>query len=445
MDIHVRLTLFLVALNGFFVAAEFAIVKVRASQLQVQHEAGSKHAWLAKHLTEHLDEYLSATQLGITLASLGLGWVGEEAFSDLILAAVDHFGGNISITTAHAISLPIAFFLITFLHIVFGELAPKSLAIRRPVSTSIAIARPLMYFYKLFRPLIWLFNASSNLVLRLCGIKSTGHSEAHSEDELRLLLTESEEHGTIAEGSNELIQNVFDFDDRIVRHIYVPRSKVSAIDIDENHETNVAYIIDEWYSRIPVYQDDMDTIIGIVHAKDLFKKMRSGTWRTTEHMVQTGHDDPLQTFSLKDIIRPALVVPLTQKIEVLLKEFQRSHQQIAIVKNEHGETAGIVTMEDIIEELIGDIQDEHDEEQPLIIEKKPGVYIVKTEAMISDLNDVLPSEIPESDAYDTVGGLVLMLFGKIPHVYETVRFGGYEITVLKKTDYTVELVRWRAV
>lgn len=276
-------------------------------------------------------------------------------------------------------------------------------------------------------------------------MKNVGHNEAHSEDELRLLLTESEEHGTLAEGSNELIQNVFDFDDRIVRHIYVPRSKVSAIDIDEEHEKNLSYIVEEGYSRVPVYQGDMDTIIGIVHAKDLFKQIRGGSLRAWAHNNDTTYDSSLHTFSLRDIIRPALVVPLTQKIETLLKEFQRSHQQIAIVKNEHGETAGIVTMEDIIEELIGDIQDEHDEEMPLIIEKKPWVYIINTEAMISDINDMLPQEIPESDAYDTVAWLVLMLFGKIPHVYETIRFGQYEITVLKKTDHAIELVRFKVI
>jgi len=422
----ILLTLFIVALNWFFVAAEFAIVKVRSSQLQLKSEQGDKKATIAAHIVSRLDAYLSATQLGITLTSLWLWRVGEGAFEHLIHALFDTLHITISQTALHAITIPLAFFLMTMLHIVFGELAPKTVAIKHPLSTALFVARPLKVFYTIFRPLIWLFNTMSNSVLRLFGISNSWHSEAHTEDELRLLLTESEEHGTIGESSNELIQNVFDFDDRIVKHIYVPRIRVCAIDIDDQHEENIEFIMNEGYSRIPVYQDDLDTIIGIVYVKDLFKKMRSG-----------------QPYTIRDIVRPALVVPLTQKIETLLKEFQRTHQQIAIVKNEHGETAGIVTMEDIIEELIGDIQDEHDEEQPLIMEKKPGVYIVNTEATISDLNDILPNEIPLSDAYDTVWWLVMMLFGKIPNVYETIRFGSYEITVLKKTDHTVELVRWK--
>lgn len=426
MSPSLLITIFLVLLNGFFVAAEFAIVKVRASQLELKANAWDVNARMWKRIINHLDAYLSATQLGITLASLGLGWVGEDAFSGLIIRIMHTFGIVVNQTTAEHIALPIAFFLITMLHIVFGELAPKSMAIRHPLKITMSIAWPLRVFYLIFWPLIWLFNSISNLVLKMFGIRDMSHNEAHSEEEIKLLLTQSEEHGNIPESSNELIQNVFDFDDRIIRHIYVPRSRVCAIDIDTPQQENIDFILNEWYSRVPVYQDDLDNIIGIIHTKDLFKKRKNS-----------------ESFSLKEIIRPALIVPLTQKIELLLKEFQQKHTQIAIVKNEHGETAGIVTMEDIIEELIGDIQDEHDDEIPLIIEKKPGVYIINTDASISDINDVLPHEITESDSYDTVWGLTMTLFGKIPNVYDTISFGKYEITVVKKIGDVVELVRWK--
>lgn len=428
MDPKLLLTIFLVFLNGFFVAAEFAIVKVRASQLELKAWDGDNNAKIAKHIVDHLDAYLSATQLWITLTSLWLWWVWEEAIGHIILTLFSNINIGITESVAQTIALPVSFFIITMLHIVFGELAPKSIAIRKPLATSLFIAWPLRVFYLVFKPLIWLFNTLSNITLRILGIKDPWHHEVHTEEELRLLLTESEEHGHIAEGSNELIQNVFEFDDRTIRHIYTPRSRVFMLDIEDDDTSNIKAVIDEWYSRIPVYEGSKDNIIGILYVKDLIKKIV--------------HDE---VFDIRGLLRPVFNVFLSQKIENVLKDIQTKHIQIAIVKNEHGETAGIVTLEDIIEELIGDIQDEHDDEKPLVIEKKPWLYIVRTEASISDINDVLPYEVPISDAYDTVAWLMLMLFGKIPLAYETIRFGQYEITILKRSDTTVEITRWKVV
>ncbi len=428
MDPKLLFTIFLVFLNGFFVAAEFAIVKVRASQLELKAWDGDNNAKIAKHIVDHLDAYLSATQLWITLASLWLWWVWEESIGHLILTLFTSLNIGITEATAHTIALPVSFFIITMLHIVFGELAPKSVAIRKPLATSLIIAWPLRVFYLVFKPLIWFFNTLSNITLSVFGIKDPWHHEVHTEEEIRLLLTESEEHGHIAEGSNELIQNVFEFDDRTIRHIYTPRSRVFMLDIDDGDKYNINALIDEWYSRIPVYKDTKDNIIGTIYIKDLIKKIINQ-----------------EDFTITSILRPAFNVFLSQKIENVLKELQQQHLQIAIVKNEYWETAGIVTLEDIIEELIGDIQDEHDEEKPLVIEKKPWLYIVRAEASISDINDELPFEVPISDAYDTVAWLMLMLFGKIPLAYETIRFWQYEITVLKRNDASVELTRWKVV
>lgn len=428
MAFDLFITILLLFLNGFFVAAEFAIVKVRAAQVDLKASKGNRIAGIAKHIVEHLDAYLSANQLGITMTSLGLGWIGEEVFSQIIYSMFNWLGIELDPDTAHKVAFPAAFGLLTVLHIVLGELAPKTIAIRHPLATTMAVSFPLRAFYIVFSPLIWVLNNMANLLVRMIGIKPTIGHEIHTEEELRLLLSESEEGGAIRQSEHDLIQNVFEFDDRVVRQILVPRTKVSAIDIESSNDEILNKVIDEQFSRFPVFKDNIDNIIGILHTRDLLKLLRTNNFS-----------------GINDIIRPAYFIPLTKRINELLREMQTLHIQMAVVTNEFGGTAGIVTMEDIIEELVGEIQDEYDEEKPSVEKKSESEFIVNAQTSISDVNDLLPVAIDESPEYETISGLMNYIFGRIPAVNEKRIFGGYEFTILKRFKHSVESVHMKVV
>ena len=425
MGLSLFFTLFLVFLNGFFVAAEFALVKVRASQIEIKAKTGSRVAKIAKHMTQHLDGYLAATQLGITLASLGLGWVGEAVMTELVHKFFLFIHVDTTSTVASNVGLVLAFSIITVLHIVFGELAPKSLAIQRPIGTTMGIALPLHFFYILFRPFIWLLNGFANFILKLMGISTiSGHEAHHSSEELQYLLDQGKESGALETNEHELIKNVFDFNERVVKNIMVPRTKISGIELNTPHRELIDVIIREGYSRIPVYDETIDKIVGVVHAKDILPYLADN-----------------KECVLKDIIRKPYFIPETKKINDLLSELQLKRMQIAIVLDEFGGTAGMVTAEDIVEELVGDIQDEYDEEKPIVDKVSPSEFIIDATASIYDVNEYLPHDLPEDGDYDTVAGLVSEIFGKIPDVGETSDFSGYIITILKKADQNVESVK----
>lgn len=431
MGLQIFWTFFLVFLNGFFVAAEFAIVKVRASQIEIKAKSGSRVAKTAKHITQHLDGYLAATQLGITLASLGLGWVGESVMEHIITNVLTFFNANpATIASMASTASPIiAFTVITIMHIVFGELAPKSIAIQRPIGVTMVIAFPLHVFYLIFRPFIVLLNGFANALLKLFGINAIGsHEAAHTSEELQYLLEQGKESGALNLNEHELIKNVFDFNERVVKHIMVPRTKISGIE----QNTPVAELIDtlvkEGYSRMPIYDETIDKIIGVIHAKDILPLLAQ-----KKELV------------LKDIIRKPYLIPETKKINDLMAEFQLRRIQIAIVLDEFGGTAGMVTLEDIVEELVGEIQDEYDEEKPIVDKVSDGEFIVNASATIYDVNEYLPHDLPEDEDYDTVGGLVGDLFGKIPEVGESKEFYGYNVTILKKSEQNVESVKMELV
>ncbi len=422
------ITFLLVLLNGFFVAAEFALVKVRGSQLDIKAQKGSSRAKLAKSLLEKLDAYLSATQLGITLASLALGAIGENVISQIVIRSFEKSNLDISSITVHSISLPIALTLLTFFHVTIGEQIPKMIGIKYSMATALVIALPLRIFYFIFSPFIWFLNKASNTVLRIMGIKKLGDDEVHTEEELRLILTESEEGGAIKPSENELIQNVFDFDDRIVKQIMVPQNRVIALDVELGKNEITKQVIEEGFSRIPIYLGDIDNVIGIVHSKDLLKALIENKFR-----------------SLKDIMRPVHFVPESMKINELLRDFQKHHIQMAIVTNEFGSTAGLITMEDIIEELVGEIQDEHDEEKPNVEKKSENEYIVNAQATIADVNEALPIALPENTHYESVSGYINFIFGRIPATNDKRIKDGYEITILKRTRQSVQTVRLRVI
>ena len=423
MIINILLTIFLVLLNGFFVAAEFAIVKVRSSQIELRSQAGSQLAKVALNMITHLDAYLSATQLGITLASLGLGWIGESVVSEIIIHLMQAVGFQADADLAHKIALPIAFSVITILHIVFGELAPKSLAIQRSESTTLAIAIPLQFFYYIFKPAIWFLNGFSNLLLRGIGITPVHGAEVHSSEELRLIFEQSKESGAIQDSQHELFENVFSFNDRMVKQIMVPRTKLAALDIESSEDKILDMVFTEGYSRIPVYRESIDNIVGVLYVKDLLIVIRRG-----------------EPIDLEKLIRPAYFVPETKKINRLLQHFQRSHLHMAIVSDEFGGVSGLVTMEDIMEELVGEIQDEYDEEVPVVEKMSDFEFQVSTAASILDVNDFLPYPLPEGEDYETVGGLINVIYGTIPEIGDTAVFQEYEFKVLEKSQRNIESV-----
>lgn len=420
MAVDVIVTFLLVLLNGFFVAAEFAIVKVRSSQIALEKGNFSKRA--ATNIINNLDGYLAATQLGITLASLGLGWVGEDVMSRIILNTMNRLELPMSESMAHSIALPIAFAVLTILHIVFGELAPKSLAIRYPTSTTLNVSIALRIFYYVFRPFIWLLNGFANIILKALGVKPISEQEIHSEDELKLIIAESEEGGAIEPNERELIQNVFDFDDRIVRQVMVPRVKISGLRADLSIAETMDVVLKEGYSRYPVYENSLDDIIGIVHAKDII----------TAYVQRSDK-------KLREVMRPAHFIPESKPIDVLLREFQRRKTQMAIVVSEFGGTIGIVTLEDILEELVGEIQDEHDHEQQIVTSLDKHVYQIVAQSSIHDINKFVEVPFPASDEYETLSGMLTYYKPSLKEG-DTFSMFNYKFKILKLNKTLPEIV-----
>jgi CBS domain containing-hemolysin-like protein len=359
MTLDIFITILLVFCNGFFVAAEFAIVKVRASQLELKVGAGNRAAILSKHIVTHLDGYLAATQLGITLASLGLGWIGEPVVSKIIIRIMDFLGLAADPVLAHNIALPVAFGIITVLHIVFGELAPKSLAIQRSEKTTLFIAYPLQFFFIVFKPFIWVLNGFANIILKMIGISAVKGADVHSGAELKYLVQQGQKSGEIDAAEYKIIRNAFDFSEQTAKQIMVPRVKIVALNINDVTESALNKIIEDSYSRIPCYEDNLDNIVGVVYLKDILLAIRKN-----------------EPFDIHKVMRTILVVPDSKLIGNLLLEFQTKHQHIALVVNEYGGTEGIITMEDILEELVGEIQDEYDNEMPFVEKISDKTYNV---------------------------------------------------------------------
>lgn len=423
MVLDIIITFLLVFFNGFFVAAEFAIVKVRASQLEVKVKAGNRKAILSKHIVSHLDGYLAATQLGITLASLGLGWIGEPVVSKIIINFMNLFGFEIDPELAHNIALPVAFALITILHIVFGELAPKSLAIQRSVDTTLFIVYPLQFFFYIFRPFVWLLNGIANFILKSLGISTVHGSDIHSSEELQYLVRQGQKSGEIDEAEYKIIKNAFDFFEQTAKQIMVPRTQVFAIDLNKFSDATIDKIIEEGYSRIPCYDKNIDNIVGVIYLKDILIEIRKK-----------------EALDIRSIIRNMPVVPVTKSIGQLLNEFQIKHEQIALVVNEYGGTEGIITMEDILEELVGEIQDEYDNEISIVEKVGDNIYNVIASSTIDDINDFLPHPIEKDEQYETLAGFLILKFGKIPSIKEKIVIDNYEYSVLKKNKSSISFV-----
>jgi len=424
MAFDIALTLFFVFLNGFFVAAEFAIVKVRASQLDLRVKEGVKMAAMARNIVENLDAYLSATQLGITLASLGLGWIGDALFEEIIHTILISLDISIEQSLLEKVSFSIAFLSITFLHIVFGELAPKSIAIQRSEAVTLAISLPLRIFYIVFKPFINFLNWIANKLIKAIGFdEMSEEAEIHTEDEIRLLVKESTMSGLIEDDEHKLIENVFEFGDTQVRAVMVPRQKITAIEQDMPEDEIIELIMEEGYSRLPVYDKSIDNIVGVIYAKDIINLLL--------------HQNLIIP---RDLIRPAYSIKEDMMLDDVLNELRTRRVHMAIVQDEFGGTAGIVTLEDILEEIIGEIQDEYDEELPVVEKRHEDTFVVIASAAIDEANRQLPYPLPESDDYETVGGLIITELGRIPMKGEKITLEHYEMKVLKRSERFIETV-----
>ncbi|WP_407401527.1 hemolysin family protein [Chryseobacterium sp.] len=427
--VRLLLALLLVLLNGFFVAAEFSIVKVRYSQIQLKAAEGDSMAKQAEHIIKHLDEYLSATQLGITLASLALGWVGESALHHIIGDFFTYANINLAETTVTTISLVLSFLLITVMHIVFGELIPKSIAIRKSEATTMAIAVPLRVFYTVFKPFIWLMNGMSNSFLRLIKVHPASDHDIHSTEELQLLVKQSADSGEIEEENYEIIKNAFDFTDYSAKQIMVPRQNITSIDIEENIEDIMNKIMDSGYSRLPVFESSIDNIIGVFYTKEIIREFVKRKGAIT-------HDD------LRRLMRESFFVVGSKKISDLLKIFQQKKQHLAIVIDEFGGTEGVVTLEDILEELVGEIQDEEDDEEKLVDKVGDNTYWVKATQPLDEINESLPKKLPlsEDSEYNTLAGFILHELEEIPEENQEFTLESYHFKILKMNNKSVEMV-----
>jgi CBS domain containing-hemolysin-like protein len=408
---NLLLVLLLVAANGFFVAAEFAMVKVRSTRIEQLVIEGNKRARVAQKLIDNLDAYLSATQLGITLASLGLGWVGEQTVASILVALLD---GRVAVDpiTIHLISGVIAFSFITFLHIVLGELAPKSLAIQRAEGTVLLTAWPLVLFYKLMYPFIRLLNGSANRFLRMIGIRPATEAElAHNEEELRMLVSQSHESGVIDETERNLFDNIFDFTSRVAREIMVPRTDMVTLYAERPFAENMAKVQEDKHTRFPLCIEDKDHIIGIVHIKDLYS--------------MTSYDKT--DFDLREIARKPVTVAEATPIKDVLKILQKNRSEMAIVIDEYGGTAGLLTTEDILEELVGEIQDEFDEERPYI-EVHGDMVSIDARMLIEDVNEYFNLNL-SADEVDTIGGWIYARFENPPQIGAAVDAEGFRFEV----------------
>ncbi len=414
MALKIILTLFLVLLNGFFVAAEFAIVKVRSSQVESKTSTGAASK-AARSILDNLDGYLAATQLGITLASLGLGWVGESVFESI-------FHDLLPENILPIVSTALAFSTITIMHITFGELAPKSLAIRKPLSTTLSVALPLQVFYVIFRPAIWLLNGFANLTLRLVGIKPVHDHDIHSEEELRMIVSESHEGGVLEDTEREIIHNAFDLGERKIASLMTPRSEIAWLDVNDDMEVTREKIKSHRHNMYPVCEEGLDEVIGYLYAKDL---------------VTVDFEEALTR--LRELARPPLYVPENNTAYRVLERFRESKVHQALVVDEFGSVKGVVTINDIFDALVGDISEEGEFEYE-VTRREDGSLLVDAQMPFEDFLRVIAQDEElealeeESDEADgdfvTLGGYIVDALKRIPQEGDTCQLSAWTLEVV---------------
>lgn len=388
ITLNLLLVALLIVLTAFFVISEFSIVKVRRSKIESRVKEDDKKAESVLYLLDHLDDYLSACQLGITITSLGLGWLGEPTVDKLLHPIIEQFA--IPEALSHTVSFAIAFFIITFLHVVLGELAPKTIAIQKAEAVTLIVAKPLIWFHKIMFPFIWLLNGSANILTRMLGFASANESdEVHSEDELRHILSESYEQGEITQTEYKYVDRIFEFDNRTAREIMVPRTEVVVVDINDSMKDNMEIMRDERYTRYPVINEDKDDIVGVIHMKELF------------------YDDCDESSDILSYVRPVPKIFENVPLRDLLLKMQKDHIHLAVLVDEYGGTSGIVTVEDILEEIVGEIRDEFDYEEELPMDTlENGHKLLDGKMSIQDVNDYFDLDL-EHDEVDTISGWML--------------------------------------
>lgn len=404
----------LVLANGLFVAAEFSMVSVRRTRITELVARGEVGAEAVQKAIENPDRVIAATQLGITLSSLALGWVGEPALSHLIYPVLNLFPNAIRPELSHSLSAAFSFAVITFLHVVVGELAPKSIALQDPERTSLFVARPTLIAEQIFKPAIWLLNGAGNILLRMVGIQpASGHQLVHSIDELKMLVTASAESGVVEVEESEMLHAVFDFGELVVRQVMIPRTEVIAVDADTPLGDIIGLVTHSTYTKFPVYEESLDQIVGIVHVKDLLHAMQRSDCK----------DCTARTFA-----REPLFVPETISVSALLRQFRDNRQHIAIVMDEYGGTAGLVTLEDLLEEIVGEVSDPFDMNAPEFQRLEDGSVLIDGLSLIEDVGEQIGVQLVDPN-YDTIAGYVLGKLGRIARLGDLVEGDGVRLRV----------------
>lgn len=409
-----------VLLNAFFVLSEFAIVKIRKSKLEELSKDGVKNAKMAYEITNSLDSYLSATQLGITISSLALGWIGEPAVAMLIEKPMNSiFEANV--TVIHSISFIISFTFITLLHVVLGELVPKSVAIATPEKSVLFVAKPLHAFWVIFKPFIAVFDFLAGGILKLIGIRPAGENEiAHSEEEIKIIVAESLKGGVLDSIETQIIKNAVDFSDTVAKEIMTPRKQMICLNAQKSYDENYKKVIESKYTRFPYIDGSKDSVLGMIHIRDI---------------LQSGNKD------FNKIVRRILIVPENSSIASILSMMNKERISAALVIDEYGGTSGLITMEDIIEEVLGDINDEHDESEVKFKSIKDGIYELVGTYEIEDFEEITGVDFDDDIEEITIGGYVFNLIGRLPKagdktedenfIYEVLKMDGNIIQTLK--------------
>ncbi|WP_438349599.1 hemolysin family protein [Paenibacillus sp. FA6] len=419
--VNIALVLLLVLLNGVFVAAEFSLVKMRQTRITQLVSEGNKLAGFALKVNNKLDSYLSATQLGITLTSLGLGWIGEPAISELLVKPIMFKLGVTDQTLITTVGVTVGFSIITFLHIVLGELAPKSIAIQRTEGTALALSAPLIFFYKVFFPVIWVLNATANALLRMIGIQPASESEAaHSEEEIRILMSQSARSGVIDKDEMKLMDNIFEFSDLLAREVMLPRTDMVCLYANLSIEDNIKIISETKHSRYPVALEDKDQILGFIHITDLLLA------------------DKEQQEDFTSMIRPILNVPESMEISHVLRLMQKKHSQLTLVVDEYGGTAGMLTAEEILEEIVGELYDEFEDERENV-EVNGDSISVEGRMLIEAVHD-LTGVVIEDDEVDTIGGWLFKELEGSPVKGKKVQVGNFIFQVEESTRLRITRV-----
>lgn len=415
----------LIALTAFFVATEFAIVKVRQSRIDQLVAEGKKGSKAAQHVTTHLDEYLSACQLGITVTALGIGMVGESTFEFILHPLFETIGLPTNLISVFTIGT--AFLFATFLHVVVGELAPKTVAIQKAEKVTLVFAKPIMIFYKILFPFIWFLNGSARILVGIFGLKpASEHEVSHTEEEIRLLIAESNKSGEINNSEMKFVNNVFDFDDTLAKEIMIPRTEIVGFDIHTPYEEILNRVTQEKYTRYPIFDGDRDNIIGFFNIKDVL--IQSLQARSRE-----------KGFALKDFINPVINVIETTPIKDILPKMQKERIHMAILVDEYGGTSGLVTVEDIIEELVGEIRDEFDDDEVSHIRKvEEGHYIIDAKVLIDDVAELLTIPL-EDENIDTLGGWVFAQNSDLEKD-KVIEHEGYAFTIKQKKGLVLQFI-----